>query len=179
MEPMDNPEAQVSMRSLETGMPDKKKGFTLIEVLVVLVIIGITISFALLSFGDFGRSRRILSATENTLTEFKNIRQQAMLESVTYGLNITHNGYKILRLHPPQDWRPASSSFLVKPHPFPEQTVMQFDSQQKNQKPQIIFFSTGEITPFRISFGTTEAPYLFQIIGEANGHLTLKSEHTQ
>ena len=72
---MVNLEEQVSTRSLETGMTVNNKGFTLIEVMVVVVIIGITIGFAMLSFGDFGQSRRLLTAAEGTLTAFKSIRR--------------------------------------------------------------------------------------------------------
>lgn len=155
------------------------QGFTLIEVMVVVVIIGITLGFAMMSFGDFGQSRRILTAAEGTLTSFKSIRQQAMLESATYGLNVMPKGYKILRFHPQKNWQSANSPFLIKPRPFPQQAVVQFESSQQNQGPQVIFFSTGEITPFRLTFGTKKNPYLFQIIGETNGHLTLKSELAQ
>ena len=175
---MGNLVAAVSTRSLEIGMLGKR-GFTLIEVLVVLVIIGITLGFALLSFGDFGSSRRILTTAESTLTVFKNIRQQAMLESATYGLKMTSQGYQILRFSSAHHWQPASSPFLIKPQPFPQHAIVQFKSDQKNQTPAVIFFSTGEITPFRLTFGTTQKPYLFQIIGETNGHLMLKSELAQ
>lgn len=167
------------MLSLEIGMPGKKKGFTLVEVLVVIVIIGITLGFAILSFGDFGRHRRFLATAENTLTAFKSIRQQAMLESATYGINITRSGYTIVVFSPKKKWQPAGSPFLVKPHPFPEQAIVQFESAQKNQKPGIIFFSTGELTPFRLSLGTAKNSNLIEIIGETNGNLTLKSELAQ
>ncbi len=51
------------MLRLVIGMQNRARadlnGFTLIEILVVIVIVGITLSFALLAFGDFGSERRI------------------------------------------------------------------------------------------------------------------------
>ncbi len=60
---MGNLAEQVLMQRLATGMR-RNKGFTLIEILIVIVIIGITIGFALLAFGDFGESKRIIAALE-------------------------------------------------------------------------------------------------------------------
>ncbi len=48
----------VQTHKLVIGMKNHK-GFTLIEILIVLMIIGITLSFAILSFGDFGEGRKV------------------------------------------------------------------------------------------------------------------------
>jgi len=156
-----------------------KKGFTLIEVLVVLVIIGITLGFAMLSFGDFGRARRLVTQSESIFAEFKSIQQQAMLESATYGLQITPQGYQIMRFDSLKNWQPATSVFLIKPHPFPKGATVQFESSQNKKKPSVIIYSTGELTPFRLSFGTSKNLYFVQIIGEESGRLTFKSELAQ
>ncbi len=154
-----------------------RSGFTLIEILVVLVIIGITLGFAILSFGDFGQSRRIITAAEQTLGALQSIRHQAMLQSKAYGLSINSQGYTVVEYTQARHWEPAQSTFLGKPTPFPKQGVVAFQPLNPHQKPGIIFYSTGEITPFRLVFGTPKQPSIIQIIGKENGELSLKREY--
>src|SRR6478752_6140292 len=107
MEQMGNPEALVLIQTLVIGM-NKSKGFTLIEMLIVIVIIGITIGFALLSFGDFGASKGILFAAEQLEHTLTLAQQQALLENTTLGLRIDNNSYQILKFDESSNWKPIS-----------------------------------------------------------------------
>lgn len=153
-----------------------KSGFTLIEILVVLVIIGITIGFALLAFGDFGGSRRVVTAAESFANQIKLIQQQAILESATYGIQIEPTQYKVLKFKPPAHWENATAPFLGRVHTFPNSAVMRFDNTSTQKKPSIIIYSTGDMTTFRFIFGTTKKPNLIRLIGESNGNITIDSD---
>ncbi len=80
------------------------RGFTLIEILVVLLIIGITMGFALMAFGDFGEKRRIVVAAEQFTNLIKLVQQQAILETSTLGIDVHDNHYDVLRFKPPASW---------------------------------------------------------------------------
>lgn len=153
-----------------------KNGFTLIEILVVLVIIGITIGFALIAFGDFGGSRRVITAAESLANQIKLIQQQAILESATYGIQVEATQYKVLKFTPPASWQNASAPFLMRAHAFPSYAIVRFENTSSQKKPSIIIYSTGDMTTFRFTLGTTKKPNLIRVIGESNGNVQLESE---
>ena len=84
------------MQKSETGMT-RPKGFTLIEILIVIVIIGITIGFALIAFGDFGEGKRIRFAAEQLINTIKLSQQKAILESSTLGLKVDQSSYRVFK----------------------------------------------------------------------------------
>jgi general secretion pathway protein H len=163
------------MLKLEIGMP-AKGGFTLIEILVVLVIIGITIGFALLAFGDFGSSRRVVTAAESFSNQIKLIQQQAIMESATYGIQVDLKKYDVLKFSSKKTWRKSTNPFFKRVLTFPNNTLVSFTSTSPKQRPSIIIDSSGEMTPFQIMFGTPKNLTLIKLIGEANGDIKLDSE---
>lgn len=80
-----------SRRSPETG-------FTLIEVLVVLVIIGVVLTFATLSVNPSGPSDRLDTASQRLLALAQEAADEAILSGETIGLQISDQGYRFIRL---------------------------------------------------------------------------------
>lgn len=152
------------------------KGFTLIEILVVIVIIGITIGFALIAFGDFGGSKRIIFAGEQIQNTLRLAQQQAILENSTLGLKINNQGYQVLRFQNAQ-WRTGSSKhILFKPHTLPKDMIVTIKSNQKGStEPSIVINSSGETNEFTLTFGTKTAPNLAVLTGTDNGELSFKT----
>lgn len=143
-----------------------ERGFTLIEILVVLTIIGITLSVALLAFGDFGADRRIQVAAAQFSNQLELLSEQAILESATFGIEFAPQGYHILRFTPPATWTRLSSNAMPKDHAFPNKTPLHFESSGARQTPAIILYPTGEMTPFMLTLGR------HRIQGHANGTLS-------
>ncbi|MES1954397.1 type II secretion system minor pseudopilin GspH [Salinisphaera hydrothermalis] len=73
-------------------------GFTLIEVLVVLVIIGIVLTFATLSVNPSGPGDRLDTAAQRLLALAQDAADEAILSSQTIGLQIGDQGYRFIRL---------------------------------------------------------------------------------
>lgn len=130
------------------------KGFTLIELLVVLVIIGVLTSLIAISVSPNKpspqrESRRFYQVVEAA-------RQQAVLFNQDLGMELRGNSYRILQWRTPQ-WRLLDTN-LFSEHRLPEnlsQTLWLDGLPNENEavgaeqpKPQILFFSTGEVTPF-------------------------------
>lgn len=154
----------------------ENKGFTLIELLVVIVIIGITLGFALIAFGDFGGSKRIIFAGEQIHNTLRLAQQQAILENSTLGLKINNQGYQVLKFQNAQ-WRTDSSKhILFKPHSLPNDIIVTIKSNQKSStEPSVVINSSGETNEFTLIFGTKADPNLAVLSGTDNGELNFKT----
>lgn len=173
---MANRVVQVSMLKSVIGMQNKaSQGFTLIEIMVVILIVGITLGFALLAFGDFGSQRRILMAAEQFINYVNFVEQQAILGSNTLGIRIEPHGYQALRYQSPQQWLPMSKQTNIREQYFPKNAMVSLSSgfPHKNA-PQIIVQSSGDITPFTLTFGTKSQEYMVTIVGRHDGTLELQ-----
>ncbi len=160
-----------------TAFAKSNKGFTLIEILVVILIVGITLSFALMAFGDFGEKRRILISAEQFNQYVKLAQQQAILETTTLGIGIHKNGYQVMRLSPNAKWLPMSSNSIFHEQHFPKGSVINLQNNASSRNsPSIIINSSGDMTAFTMTFGSAKQPSIVSIIGEHNGALqTVKS----
>lgn len=153
------------------------KGFTLIEILIVLVIIGITLSFAFVAFGDFGSSKKILYAAEQFEHTIKAAQQQAIIENTTLGLQINRSSYQFLKLQNGTQWQSiVSSNPLFKIHYFPKDLIVTIKQSIKKNKSNlsIIINSAGETTPFSLTFGTHQTAKIAELSGASNGVLHFK-----
>jgi general secretion pathway protein H len=150
------------------------KGFTLIEILIVIIIIGITVGFAMISFGDFGASRRILFSAEQLVHTVRLAQQQAILENSTLGLNVNNHSYQILRFENSSTWGVISKKGIFKINYFPQDTVINLRTQNKPAQgaPPIVLSSSGDMTPFTLTFGTNREPVLTILTGTQDGKLT-------
>jgi general secretion pathway protein H len=156
------------------------RGFTLIEILIVIVIIGITVGFALITFGDFGESRRVLFSAEQLVNTLKLAQQQAVLETSTLGLRIDKNSYQILRFQNASHWEPVSNKGIFKVTYFPQNTVISLKTNNKSLQgsPSIIINSSGDMTPFTLSFGTNKE-MMTTLTGTHNGNLIFSTAKTK
>ncbi|MDX2347035.1 MAG: prepilin-type N-terminal cleavage/methylation domain-containing protein [Legionella sp.] len=135
------------MPKLETGMRTSKPGFnlgfTLIEILVVVVILGITASMAIMAFGDFGKGRSIQAEAERFTQKLRLVRYHAILEAVPYKIQTSPTSYQIFRFVPPNQWE-KSNIQTSKIHIF---------SQTKQT---ILIQASGDIMPFTLVFGVPQ-----------------------
>ncbi|KTD19442.1 general secretion pathway protein LspH [Legionella israelensis] len=148
----------------------------MIEILVVLIIIGITISFALLAFGDFGVSRRISMATDQFANTLRLAQQQAILESSTLGIIMKNGSYQIYRFQPNKGWNPVSNKGVFAVQHFPPQaaTRLKVSSTVKKGAPDIIINSSGDITPFTLNIMTKNQEIVKTLIGRHDGYLLIQ-----
>ncbi|MDI9819498.1 MULTISPECIES: type II secretion system minor pseudopilin GspH [unclassified Legionella] len=153
----------------------RAKGFTLIEILVVLIIIGITIGFALLSFGDFGASRRATVSAEQFSTYIKLVQQQAILEMSTLGVQVNQDNYRTFRLER-DSWQLMPEKGIFHTRYFPENVIVNLQKAANTFKtPNIIIHSSGDITAFKLSFGTRKKSDIITIIARHDGQLIMQS----
>lgn len=165
---------QESMPKSVIGMQNRR-GFTLIEILVVLLIVGITLGFAMLAFGDFGNKRRITSSAEHFVNYVKLVQQEATLESATLGISFNQTSYQVLRFKTGKGWQAMSAKGIFRSQNFPKDTLVRIETAIKGTKtPQIIINASGDMTPFKLHIGSNRQDTIIQVNGEHNGSITLK-----
>jgi general secretion pathway protein H len=142
--------------------PSKTQGFTLIEILVVLLIIGITISFALLAFGDFGEKRRIITKAEEFSQYIKVIQQQAILEATPYAIQIHPKNFTVLRFKK-SNWQLVPAKAIFRHATFPDGMVAHLTPNT-----MIVINPSGNITPFQLDFGTKKQPIIVRMISKSD-----------
>ena len=163
------------MLKLEIGMSNKK-GFTLIEIMVVLLIVGITIGFAMLAFGDFGKKRRIILASEQFVNFVKLVQQQAIMETSTLGIYVKNNRYKAMRFDGASHWQQFPAHSIFRRHSFPAQATIQFQPNIASTKnPQIIINESGDMSSFKLAVNI-ENDEVAVIEGHHNGTIALEKK---
>lgn len=149
------------------------KGFTLIEILVVLTIIGVTIGFVLLAFGDFGASRRVVITAEQFANYLKLLQHRAIIEMKPFGVTVNQNRYQTFRFEQ-EIWKPMSEKTMLHTQSFPDNLVVKFQNPKNNRKsPDIIVNASGDMTAFTLYFGTEQKPTLATLVGNHNGQVAL------
>ncbi|WP_158583550.1 type II secretion system minor pseudopilin GspH [Salinisphaera sp. Q1T1-3] len=74
-------------------------GFTLIEILVVLVIVGVALSFATLSINPTGADDRLNDESQRLSALVQTAADEAILSGHTIGLEIGRDGYRFVELN--------------------------------------------------------------------------------
>lgn len=131
------------------------QGFTLLELLVVLVIIAIVITSATLALGDFGKARQQRMALESFASVLRLAEQTALLEPSTLGLQITQQGYAFHRFLPAKKQWQIINQGNLRPRAWPEHSrvTLQHLSATSAKNNYIIISQAASISPFRLSLG--------------------------
>jgi len=152
-------------------------GFTLIEIVVVVFIIGITITFASLSVSQ--HSDRYIEEEAKRLHHLLRLAsEEAVFSSQEFSLLLTSTGYKFASLQGPK-WEPVTDDPFFREREFPDVLTvkMTVDDQDVNlgdsEKPaQIFLLSSGELTPpFTLTF-KGENDSVYKISGKITGEVT-------
>lgn len=163
------------MRKLAIGMRPKHTAFTLIEILVVVSIIGITIGFALLSFGDFGASRQAKISAEQFSAYLRLMQHKAILEDRTLALAITNHGYTPLALQSNESWGPVKGNIVFKAQRIPPNISIHYGPLQQGHKPNgmLLIHPSGDTDAFTLYFGTQSASHLIRVSGSHDGKVRI------
>ncbi len=142
----------------------RNSGFTLLELMVVLVIIGVIIGFATLSIGDAGRGERIETEARRLAALIQLSGDEAILNASQLGLLLTPEGYRFLTLGEEQ-WQPVEGDRLLRARKLPEGVAVELrveglpvavEEDPEELKPHLIFASSGDRTPFEMELGPAD-----------------------
>jgi len=142
---------------LAGGRPVQCGGFTLIEMVVVIFLIGIIASFATLSIGQQG-DQRLKTEAQRLQHLIRLASDEAITQSREYALQIGKQGYSFLMLNKEGKFAPVSDDPMFRSREFDPDFHITLELNgdsvvfAEDQPPaQIFLLSSGEITPpFRL-----------------------------
>jgi general secretion pathway protein H len=161
---------------------NKSKGFTLLEVLVVMLLISIILTIALLNLDTRRSDEEIYEQARRLTRQIELASQESLIKSWELGLLIQSDYYQFFRFDE-QEWKPVQHDILGK-YQIPDNMEMLLtleglsENLQKDTNkatPQIMLLSSGEHTPFEITFRSiTDYDSVVSISGTLIGKLTLQ-----
>jgi len=94
-----------------------KKGFSLIELLIVLAVIGILIMVANSTFLSYAKNRNLKEAAGALMSDMKLAKQKAMAEGINYILTLGGDSYTLQNGHP-KDLSHFGEGIKIKEHNY-------------------------------------------------------------
>jgi general secretion pathway protein H len=140
--------------------PRPGAGFTLIEILVVVVIIGIISAGIVLSVSVVGRDRELEKESDRLLALLTYAREQAELQTRDYGVMFQDDGYEFLAYDVRRSvWRSIHEDAALAPRRLPDglavslslearPVVLKRPKDAADKTPQVMIFSNGDLTSF-------------------------------
>lgn len=138
-------------------------GFTLIEILVVVVIIGIVSAGVILSVSITGQDRDLDKESQRLLTLVNYAREQAELQTREYGLLFRDDGYEFLTYDVRRQlWRDVFEDDALRDRNLPDglgikltvearPIVLTKPKDSKDKAPQVMIFANGDLTTFEVT----------------------------
>ena len=172
---------QVGKRSQCKSTRSQQQGFTLIEIIVVVLIIGVIASFAVLSIADRAQDDRLENEVRR-LTELIRLgSDEAILLGIELGMRSDGESYEFVMIGEEGAWRGYETSGPLRPRKLPggmklEIVTEEFAAPAAEEAeliPNILFLSSGELTPFKIRFSAEGATKVYQITGILTGKVEM------
>lgn len=156
------------------------KAFTLLELLVVVLIIGITVSFITLTVDT--RIDKIDLEARRLAALLNLVQEEAVLNGSEYALQFTKNNYSFLYFAEGK-WKEIKEDDVLKVRSLPEGIELQLvlegeevDLSLFNQEfdagmtpPRLFLLSSGEFTPYEITMKDSYNRAGFQLMPGENG----------
>lgn len=181
----------------------RSAGFTLLELMVVLVLIGIIFSFAVLSLGGDDYAELMEQETHRMITLLGLASDEAVLRGDELAVLFAEDGYSFLILDEDQQWRATSDDGLLKSYALPEGIDLRLEvegeppiltatsiddielqetdpdeDQEEELQPQVFILSSGEMTPFTVTFMSRQSRIRYHLTASLLGSLSWELEET-
>jgi general secretion pathway protein H len=145
------------------------QGFTLIEILVVIVIIGVMLGTMMLSLGDRGQDSQLEKERDRLVALINYVQERAALQTIEYGLRCEQGGYRFVMYDSRKaQWLEDPLDELLRARSLPDGLELALSVEDRaivlaaradprkpvaslDLTPQVMIYSSGDLTRFRLS----------------------------
>jgi len=154
--------------------PCRGGGFTLIEVLVVVMIIGIISAIVVLGLGNLGDDRDLRNEARRMVSLIELASDEATMQGRDFGLELMQTGYRFVEFDPlTEQWFEVVGDDLMRPRRLGQDTEFELfledrrvllaleaaETQRDDDDdrdlsddylPHVLLMSSGDISPFEL-----------------------------
>ena len=174
-----------------SNKPDRRRravrrasGFTLLEVLVVIVIIGIITSMAMVSVNVLGGDDEMDEEARRLMAVLGQVREDAMLEGRDVGLRVDARSYDFARYDARlEQWDLVGDDPLLRERALPDgvefelwlegRSVRLADRAEPTDRsplqPQVVVMASGDLIPFELRLRRAGTDEVRALTGSADG----------
>lgn len=160
---------------------------------MVLVIVGIMVAMAALSFGVLGRDSQAEDESRRFWTVLQQAREEGEMQVEDLGIFVSSGAYEYLRFDSRKDeWQPIEGDELFQQRELPEglrfrlrlearEVVLKPNLPQRGDKdenkrnpPHIMVLSSGDVSPFELEIEREGQPALWRVTALADNNLRVE-----
>ena len=174
---------------IRTTFNRTSRGFTLLGLLVVLVIVGILVSLLTLSVGLLGEDGALRREAERLGALVQIAGEETMLHGFEMGLRFYRRAYEFSIYRDETDeWIRLVDDRLFRRRDIPEALELDLELEgrdvileletddDKDYRPQVFIMSSGDITPFNLRFREAFSSDGYQVLIKADGSAEIKHD---
>jgi general secretion pathway protein H len=161
-------------------------GFTLLEILVVVVIIAVMTTIGMLSMGTLGADREMDAELERYADALEAALEQAQLEGRDYGVRFLPGSYEFyVYAAERQRWEVVPEDRLYALHELPDGLELRLEIEGKALQlgreapqapvtPQVVLFASGDVTPYRLQVHREGIERVVTVEGRPDGTIEIQ-----